>query len=235
MIELPILNSDEKYSVKPGKIVALGLNYSEHVKESLSILASGRKPEDPTEPVIFPKATSSIIGHEDKIIIPSFIDDYEFDEPRTDYEAELAFFISKDCRNISEDQAMDYIYGFTCLNDVSQRNIQNGDKSGWFRGKSLDTFCPVGPVFVKTADIGDPQKLDIQCRLNGQVVQSSNTEAMIFPIKKIVSILSSWFTLEEGDMITTGTPSGVGPLNDGDVVEVEIENIGILRNSVVRE
>jgi len=130
---------------------------------------------------------------------------------------------------------MDYILGFTCLNDVSQRNLQTGDKSGWYRGKSLDTYCPVGPVLVKTADIGDPQNLNIQCRLNGKVVQSGNTGQMIFPIKKIIAILSSWYTLEKGDIISTGTPSGVGPINDGDIVEVEIENIGVLRNPVVKE
>ena len=235
MIELPVRNSDEVYIVKPRKIVALGLNYSDHVKESLSVLASGKKPEDPSEPVIFPKATSSIIGHNENIVIPAFIEGYKFEEPRTDYEAELAFFISKDCRNVSPEEAMDYIYGFTCLNDVSQRNLQNGDKSGWFRCKSLDTFCPIGPVLVKTSEVGDPQKLNIECRLNGTVVQSSNTESMIFPIKSIISILSSWFTLEEGDLITTGTPSGVGPIKNGDVVEVEIENIGVLRNPVVKE
>ncbi|HAK46454.1 MAG TPA: hypothetical protein DCO79_11120 [Spirochaeta sp.] len=235
MIELPILNSEEKYTLNPRKIVALGLNYKEHVEESVSVLASGFKPEIPGEPVIFPKAVSSLIAAEQNIIIPSFVDDYNFEEPRTDYEAELAFIISKNCRNAAEADAMDYILGFTCLNDVSQRNLQTGDKSGWYRGKSLDTYCPVGPVLVKTADIGDPQNLNIQCRLNGKVVQSGNTGQMIFPIKKIIAILSSWYTLEKGDIISTGTPSGVGPINDGDIVEVEIENIGVLRNPVVKE
>ncbi|MDC7226111.1 MAG: fumarylacetoacetate hydrolase family protein [Spirochaetales bacterium] len=234
MIELPILNSEEKYKLKPGKIVALGLNYSEHVKESVSILAGGYKPETPTEPVIFPKASSSLIGPEENIIIPAFIDNYDFEEPRTDYEAELAFIISKDCRNVQEEDAIDYIYGFTCLNDVSQRNLQTGDKAGWFRGKSLDTYCPVGPVIVRTEDIGNPDNLDIVCRLNGQTVQSGNTNQMIFGIKQIVSILSSWFTLEAGDLISTGTPKGVGLIKEGDLVEVEIENIGVLRNPVVR-
>lgn len=234
MIKLPILNSDEKYTLNPGKIVALGLNYNDHVKESVSILTAGDKPETPTEPVIFSKAASSLIGPEQNIVLPAFVDDYNFDNPRTDYEAELAFIISKDCRNVSEDDAMDYILGFTCLNDVSQRNLQTGDKSGWFRGKSLDTFCPVGPVIVTPADIGDPQKLKIECRLNGGVVQSGNTSDMIFPIKKMISVLSGWFTLKAGDIISTGTPSGVGPVADGDIVEIEIENIGVLRNPVVK-
>ena len=177
MIELPILNSEKKYTLNPGKIVALGLNYNDHVKESVSILAGGYKPEVPTEPVIFPKATSSLIGHEEPIVIPAFLKNCSFEEPiRNDYEAELAFIISIDCKNVSEEDAMDYIFGFTCLNDFSQRNIQTGDKSGWYRGKSLDTFCPVGPLVVRTSDIDDPQNLNIECRLNGKVVQSGNTK-----------------------------------------------------------
>ncbi len=236
MIKLPVLNTKDEYIVNPGKIVALGLNYRDHVKESVSILAGGYKPEEPTEPVIFPKAVSSLAGPGEPIVIPAFLKDYSFDSPeRNDYEAELAFFISKDCRNVSEAEAMDYIFGFTCLNDVSQRNLQTGDKSGWYRGKSLDTFCPVGPVVVLSKDIGDPQNLNIKCRLNGNVVQNGNTNQMIFSITRIVSILSSWFTLKKGDLISTGTPSGVGPVKDGDVVEIEIGNIGILKNPVIEE
>ena len=236
MLELPVHKSNEKYKVNPGKIVALGLNYREHVKESVSILTRGDKPEVPAEPVIFPKAASSLIGGGENIVIPAFLRSSSFESPvRTDYEAELAFIIKKTCRNVAENEAMDYILGFTCLNDVSQRNLQTGDKSGWFRGKSLDTFCPLGPVLVKTEDIGDPMDLDIECRLNGKTVQKGNTSEMIFSIKKIISILSIWFTLEEGDIISTGTPSGVGPVKHGDIVEIEIEKIGILRNPVIEE
>jgi 2-keto-4-pentenoate hydratase/2-oxohepta-3-ene-1,7-dioic acid hydratase in catechol pathway len=236
MINLPILNTNSIYNLRPGKIVALGLNYDDHLKESPSILAGGFKPEVPAEPVIFPKATSSLIASGESIIILEFIMSCKFDAPlRTDYEAELAFIIKKDCRNVSEDDAMDFVLGFTCLNDVSQRNIQTGDKSGWYRGKSFDTFCPVGPVLVRTEDLGDPQNLDIECRLNGKIVQKGNTSQMIFSIRKTISILSSWFTLEEGDIISTGTPSGVGPIKDGDIVEVEIQNIGILKNRVTEE
>ena len=236
MIELPVYNTEYSYRLSPSKIIALGLNYFEHIKESSSVLASGGKAEKPVEPVVFPKAPSSLIAPGESIIIPSFLKDYEFgDRARTDYEAELAFIIGKDCRNVSEDDAMDCIFGFTCLNDVSQRNLQHGDKSGWFRGKSLDTFCPVGPVIVKTADLPDPQNLKIECRLNGKVVQSADTSQMIFSIRQIVSKLSSWFSLKEGDLISTGTPSGVGPLKDGDTVEVIIEGIGTLRNSVIEE
>jgi len=236
MFKLPVLNTNEEYEVKPSKIIALGLNYREHIKESVSVLAGGGGIELPEEPVIFPKAPSSLTGPGGPVIIPSFIKNYKFDTPlRTDYEAELAFFIKKDCRNVPQADAMDYISGYTCLNDVSQRNIQTGDRSGWFRGKSFDTFCPVGPVFVKSEDIGDPQHLNIECRLNGETVQKSNTSMMIFPIAEIIEVLSSWFTLKEGDLISTGTPSGVGSIKNGDIVEIEIENIGILINPVVQE
>jgi 2-keto-4-pentenoate hydratase/2-oxohepta-3-ene-1,7-dioic acid hydratase in catechol pathway len=130
---------------------------------------------------------------------------------------------------------MDHILGFTCFNDISQRNLQKGDKAGWYRGKSLDTFGPIGPVIVTPEDIGDPQNLDIECRLNGKVVQNSNTRHMIFKIPEILTFISRNFTLEAGDIIITGTPSGVGPLKDGDLLEVEIENIGILTNPVKAE
>ncbi len=233
---VPILNSDESYELNPPKIVALGLNYDEHIKESLSLKARGLTPERPSEPVIFPKATSAIIGNGENIVLPSFLGGYSFEsETRTDYEAELAFIIKKDCRNIRREDAADYIYGFTCLNDISQRNLQTGDKSGWFRGKSLDTFCPVGPVIVRPEDLSDPQNLNIECRLNGKIVQKGNTSMMIFGIYEIIEILSSWFTLKKGDLISTGTPSGIGPLSAGDIVEVEIEGIGILKNQVIEE
>ena len=154
---------------------------------------------------------------------------------RTDYEAELAFIINQSCKNVPAEQAYEYIYGFTCFNDISQRNLQNSEKAGWFRGKSLDTFGPVGPCIVLAEDIGDAQNLDISCRLNGKVVQNSNTKQMIFKIPEIVAFISKNFTLEKGDLIITGTPAGVGALKGGDVVEVEIENIGILKNEVQEE
>jgi len=125
--------------------------------------------------------------------------------------------------------------GFTCINDVSQRNLQTGDRSGWFRGKSLDTFGPVGPRLVLADDLQDPQSLRIQCRLNGETVQDSNTKHMIFPIPEIIAFISKNFTLIPGDIIATGTPSGVGRIKHGDVVEIEIDQIGILRNPVIDE
>ena len=160
---------------------------------------------------------------------------YNFKNPRVDYEAELAIIIKDECKNVPADQAYSHIFGYTCMNDVSQRNLQTGDQSGWFRGKSLDTFGPIGPCVVLPEDIGDPQNLNIKCRLNGQVVQDSNTGLMIFPVTEIVSFVSKNFTLMPGDIILTGTPSGVGQIKNEDVLEVEVENIGILRNPVVEE
>lgn len=235
MIELPVKNRDEKYAINPTKIIALGLNYREHIAESASVAAAGADWTEPDEPVLFPKTPNCLIGPGEPVILPSFLKDYNFEDPRIDYEAELALIIGRKCKNVSEADAMDVIYGFICLNDVSQRNIQLGDKSGWFRGKSLDTFGPVGPMVVLPEDIGDPQNLRIECRLNGETVQSSNTKAMIFPITTTIAFISKNFTLYPGDIISTGTPSGVGKIAHGDTVEVEVENIGVLRNPVVEE
>jgi 2-keto-4-pentenoate hydratase/2-oxohepta-3-ene-1,7-dioic acid hydratase in catechol pathway len=234
-VKLPIKNSKELYEVNPQKIIALGLNYHAHIQESLSIKVKGLNPDIPKEPVLFSKTPNVLTGPEEPIIIPSFLKEYDFNELRTDYEAELAFFIKQRCKDVPAKNAFDFIYGFTCLNDVSQRNLQNSDKSGWFRGKSLDSFGPIGPCVVLTEDIGDAQNLDIKCRLNGKVVQDSNTSHMIFKIPDIIAFISKNFTLEKGDIITTGTPAGVGAIRDGDVVEVEIENIGILKNPVREE
>ena len=235
MLSLPIKNREESYTLQPSKIVALGLNYRDHIAESHSVQVSGIAPDEPKEPVLFPKLPSCLIGSGDQIVIPAFTEGYKFENPRVDYEAELAFIIGKQCKNVSEAEALDVIYGFTCLNDVSFRNIQTGDQSGWFRGKSFDTFAPVGPVLVLTEDVGDPQNLAIECRLNGKTVQKSNTKAMIFSVRTMIAFISKNFTLMPGDIISTGTPSGVGKIVHGDLVEIEIENIGILRNPVVEE
>lgn len=233
-IALPMIYGGQ-YEVNPSKIVALGLNYIEHIRESQSVDVQNFTDEIPVEPVLFPKTPNVLIGPGDSIILPAFVDDYGFAQCRTDHEAELAIIIKEQGKNIHPDRAMEYILGFTCFNDVSQRNLQKGDKAGWYRGKSLDTFGPIGPVIVPPDAIGDPQNLDIECRLNGKVVQHSNTRHMIFNIPEILAFVSKNFTLEAGDIIITGTPSGVGPLHDGDVVEVEIENIGTLTNPVKAE
>jgi len=229
------MSSGEEYEVRPQKIICLGLNYVEHIKENVIADAPRFKDEIPREPILFPKTLNTLIGPGQPIIIPSFLEEYGFRTCRTDYEAELAIVIGRGGKNIQPDEAYSYIYGFTCFNDVSQRNFQKHDKSGWYRGKSLDTFGPIGPKIVSLEEIGDPQNLNIQCRLNGKVVQESNTRYMIFYISEMIAFISKNFTLERGDIIATGTPSGVGPLVPGDVVEVEIENIGILKNSVQSE
>jgi 2-keto-4-pentenoate hydratase/2-oxohepta-3-ene-1,7-dioic acid hydratase in catechol pathway len=235
VVTLAISGSADTFSLRPGKIIALGLNYRDHVAESLSVIKSGNT-DLPTEPILFSKTPNVLIGPGEDIVIPTgFLLKYGFPKLRTDFEAELAVIIGKGGRNIPASEARSHIFGYTCFNDVSQRNIQNSDRSGWYRGKSFDTFGPIGPLIVPDAQIGDPQNLDIECRLNGLVVQKSNTRNMIFPIDLQIAFISSQITLEAGDIIVTGTPSGVGPLRQGDVVEVEIQGIGILRNAVREE
>ena len=236
MLSLPVKNTEENYEVNPSKIIALGMNYKDHIDENIAKkTVKEEKSVIPDEPILFNKTPNVLIGPEDKIILPSFINKYGFENPRTDYEAELAVIMGKKGKHIAQEEANEYIFGYTCMNDVSQRNLQTGDKSGWFRGKSLDTFGPIGPQIVKSEDIGNPDNLDISARLNGETVQSSNTNQMIFPVSEIVSFVSDNFTLNPGDIIMTGTPSGVGALSAGDTIEIEIENIGALENEVDRE
>lgn len=234
-IDLPVMKKNKPYTINPTKIIALGLNYRDHIAESEKIKVQGFNKEIPSEPILFPKTPNVLIGTEEPIIIPRFIKKYKFDEPRIDYEAELALIIKDKCKYISRENAFDHILGYTCMNDVSMRNFQRSDKAGWFRGKSLDTFGPIGPVIVPHELIGDPQNLNIKCLLNGRTVQDSNTKYMIFKIPEIIEFVTSNFTLEKGDIIMTGTPSGVGPVKNNDIVEIEIENIGTLRNRVVEE
>jgi 2-keto-4-pentenoate hydratase/2-oxohepta-3-ene-1,7-dioic acid hydratase in catechol pathway len=232
MINLPIKGSGKTVSIAPTKIIAVGLNYREHIKESVSV---GDKPQNvPKEPVLFAKTPNVLIGPGEPIVIPALIEDYHFDDPRVDPECELAIIIGKRGRHISEKNAFDYILGYTCFNDVSMRNIQKSDPSGWFRGKSFDTFGPIGPVVVPVDDI-DPQKLAICSRINGALKQRGNTADMIFSVQVLVAFISKQFTLEEGDIIATGTPSGISPIHAGDTVDVEVEGIGVLTNPVVFE
>lgn len=235
MVNLSVHSRKEMYQVTPTKIIALGLNYHSHIAESHSVKVRGFTDEVPSEPILFPKTPNVLIGPDEPIVIPRFLNDYGFETLRTDYEGELAVIISDRCRNVRPEAALKHVFGFTCMNDVSQRNLQTGDRSGWFRGKSLDTFGPVGPVVVLPEDLADPQNLRLQTRLNGKTVQDSNTKHMIFPIPEIIAFVSKNFTLMPGDIIATGTPSGVGAIKHGDVVEVEIEGIGVLRNPVIQE
>jgi 2-keto-4-pentenoate hydratase/2-oxohepta-3-ene-1,7-dioic acid hydratase in catechol pathway len=244
MVELPILGSESSYVLNPRKIVAVGLNYRDHIAESPSILAtaareqaaggSPRPAAEPTEPVLFSKTPNVLIGPGEPIPLPaSFLARYSLPDPRTDYEAELAVIIGRRCRDARTEDALAYVLGYACFNDVSQRDLQNSDRSGWFRGKSFDGFGPIGPAIAPAAAIPNPQRLAIRCRLNGHIVQESCTDAMIFSVAELISFISHNFTLEPGDIIATGTPSGVGRLAAGDLVEVEIEGIGTLSNPVV--
>jgi 2-keto-4-pentenoate hydratase/2-oxohepta-3-ene-1,7-dioic acid hydratase in catechol pathway len=233
MLTLPVKGSDEVYSVDPRKIICLGLNYHEHIEESLSIQVQGLDKEAPKEPILFSKTPNALQGPELPIILPRILESYAFEDERTDYEAELAIIIGREAKDVSVEDAPEYIFGYTCANDVSQRNIQNGDRSGWFRGKSFDGFAPIGPQIVKASDIGNVLDLHVETRLNGDVVQSSSTKLMVFNVYEIVSFISRNLTLSPGDLILSGTPGGVGPIAHGDVVEVEIEKIGVLRSPVV--
>ncbi len=232
MIYLPI-KGGEKLAIAPSKIIAVGLNYREHVKESR--VFDLKKHEIPKEPVLFAKTPNVLIGPGDPIIIPSIVKEYAFPETRTDLEAELVIIIGRRCRNVSARAAKNYILGYSAFNDVSQRNIQKSDASGWFRGKSFDSFGPIGPVVVPESVLDPTKGLVISARINGRTVQSASTADMIFPITELVAFISRNFTLEEGDLIATGTPSGVSPIVHGDIVEVEIEGIGVLKNPVIEE
>jgi 2-keto-4-pentenoate hydratase/2-oxohepta-3-ene-1,7-dioic acid hydratase in catechol pathway len=210
---------------RPGKIICLGLNYRDHAIESGAKI--------PTEPVVFSKYPSAVIGPNAPIKLPR-------DSEEVDFEAELVFVIGKGGRNISEANAMQHVAGYTCGHDVSARDYQLKRGGGqWVIGKTFDTFAPMGPVLVTPDELPDPHRLRIQCRVNGQTMQDSNTGQMIFNVPQTIAYLSSVMTLEAGDVVFTGTPPGVGMareppvyLRAGDVAEIEIEGIGVLRNPV---
>lgn len=215
----PILN--------PQKIICLGLNYRDHAAETKAPL--------PKDPILFSKYPSAIIGPDAPIVLPPV-------SKEVDYEAELVVVIGKEGRNIPEGKALQHVAGYTVGHDVSARDWQlKKDGKQWMAGKTFDTFAPLGPHLVTSDEISNPHTLAIQLRLNGQVMQASNTKEMIFGVAFVVSYLSQIFTLTPGDLIFTGTPPGVGMarnppvyLKHGDVVEVEIENLGVLRNPVVQ-
>ena len=207
---------------RPGKVVAIGRNYKDHAAES------GSQP--PPAPLIFAKFPTAVIAHGDEIEWSTSV------TTQVDYEAELAVVIGRTARNVSEASALDYVLGYTCLNDVSARDLQFGDGQ-WTRGKSLDTFCPIGPIIVSGDEIDDAKDLAIRCFVNGEERQSARTSDLYFSVPEIISHCSRAFTLEAGDVIATGTPAGVGAfrdpplwLADGDEVVVDIEGIGRLVN-----
>lgn len=200
----------------PQKIVAVGLNYQDHAKEM--------KEELPQSPILFLKPPTAIIAHEDEIVLPAL-------SQQVDYEAELAVIIGKQCRKISPEEAEDVILGYTCFNDVTARDLQKQDGQ-WTRAKSFDTFAPLGP-WIET-DF-DPADVPIELYVNGNRRQSSRTSELIFAVPTLVSSISQVMTLLPGDVIATGTPSGIGPLASGDEVTVMIGGIGCLENRVVAE
>ncbi|MCC7160852.1 MAG: fumarylacetoacetate hydrolase family protein [Anaerolineae bacterium] len=208
---------------RPSKILAVGRNYLLHAIQDSTLGV-------PDEPIIFAKAPSAIIGPDANVIYHDYVG-------RLDYEIELAVIIGKRTWRIPESQAMDHIAGYTVLNDITDRamQIQDIDKHNpWLRSKSLDTFCPLGPYLVLTDEILDPHCLDLTLKVNGEVRQHSNTSKMIFNIPHIIAFISKHMTLEPGDIIATGTPEGIGPVQVGDVMEGSVSGLGTLTNQIVR-
>lgn len=204
----------------PKRIIALGRNYAAHAQET------GHRP--PKDPVFFMKATTSVIGPGEPVVCPPKVG-------RIDHEVELAVVIGRGGRRISRARAMQHVAGYTILNDVTARDMQTRDMAAshpWFLSKSFDTFGPMGPCLTLPDEIPDPMQLGLELRVNGEVRQRSNTRHMLFDIPELIRRLSRYITLEPGDVISTGTPEGISPISPGDVMEAEIERIGVLRNPV---
>ena len=209
---------------RPGKIICVGLNYRDHAEEQGTAL--------PEAPLLFAKWQNTLVGPGDPIVIPPVV-------TKCDYEAELGVVIGAQVRDVSAENALEAVAGYICVNDVSARDLQFADGQ-WTRGKSPDTFCPVGPALVSRDDIPDPQALPIRAILNGETVQESTTANMIFGVADVIAYVTRTITLEPGDLIATGTPAGVGAFRDpplfmkpGDEITIEIDGIGSLTNPVV--
>jgi 2-keto-4-pentenoate hydratase/2-oxohepta-3-ene-1,7-dioic acid hydratase in catechol pathway len=211
----PLKHSVLLAPVVPSKIVAIGLNYRDHAREMGRPL--------PDEPRIFLKPPTAVVGPDDPIVYPAC-------STRVDHEAELAIVIKRRCRNVPPERAREFVLGYTCLNDVTARDLQERD-GGPTRAKAFDTFCPLGPCIA--TDI-DPNAVTVEALVNGEIRQSSSTKELIFSVEEIVARVSQIMTLLPGDVIATGTPPGVGPLRPGDRVEIRIEGIGSLKNTVVK-
>ena len=212
---------------RPQKVIGIGLNYSDHAAETGA--------EIPDKPIVFAKYPNTVVGPGEPIRIPAITE-------QVDYEAELAVVIGRTARNVSGEEALEYVFGYTNANDVSSRDLQFSEGGQWTRSKSIDTFCPLGPYVVTRDEVPDPQDLSIRCVLNGEVVQDGTTAKMIFPVAELVSFLSKGMTLVPGDVIVTGTPPGVGMARDpqlwlkpGDEVTIEIAGLGTLTNPVEAE
>ena len=199
---------------EPTKIVCVGLNYADHAAE--------QDKEVPDRPLLFLKPPNTVTSHNKEVTLPA-------NKARIDYEAELAVVIGERCKDVSADAAMDYVSGFTCLNDLSNRDDQEVEQN-WVRGKAFDDAAPIGPLVATPEHV--PEDATIECRVNGDVKQQSSRDQFIFSVPELIEEITTYMTLEPGDVISTGTPAGVGPLADGDEVEVEIEGVGTLRNTV---
>ncbi|UCC20751.1 MAG: fumarylacetoacetate hydrolase family protein [Promethearchaeota archaeon] len=218
-----------KYTINPTKIICVGTNYMDHIEET--------KLDVPKEPVLFPKTLNCLISNNDPIIYPKFL----FNQRkynRVDHEIELAFLIKDKCKNVPKREAYNHILGYTVFNDITARKMQAKDivsKLPWFRSKSFDTFGPIGPRIANIDEIKDPHNLNIELKLNGEIKQSSNTKNLLFKLPELLEYITTFFTLESGDIVATGTPSGIGPIQPGDIIEATIEKIGTLTNNVVLE
>lgn len=202
--------------LKPGKLVCVGRNYAAHAAEHQAAV--------PDEPMLFLKPPSAVIAHRAPIGLPANVG-------RVDHEAELAVIIGRRARHVRREDALDYVLGYTCANDVSARDYQKKDGQ-WGRAKGFDTFCPLGPVIATDLD---PARLAVRAVLNGELRQNGNTADMVFDVSFLIAFISAIMTLEPGDVILTGTPEGVSPIAPGDVVEIEVEGIGALRNPVIAD
>ncbi|MHA2180617.1 MAG: fumarylacetoacetate hydrolase family protein [Promethearchaeota archaeon] len=215
--------------INPTKIICLGTNYMDHIEETgLPV---------PVEPLIFPKTLNCIITNNQPIIFPYYLyNNRKYN--RVDFEVELAFIVKDKCKKISSEDVYNHILGYTVFNDVTARKMQTKDivsQKPWFRSKSFDTFGPIGPVIKKVDEIKDPHNLDIELKVNGEIKQSSNTKHLLFKIPETFEYITKLFTMEPDDIIATGTPGGIGPVNPGDLIEATIENIGTLTNKVILE
>lgn len=225
---LPVVAENERLGspvARPSKIVCIGLNYAKHAKETNAPI--------PKEPIIFMKSTTSLVGPYDNIVIPK-------NSEKTDWEVELAFVVGKKASYVNEDEAMDYVAGYVLHNDVSEREFQLERGGTWDKGKGCDTFAPIGPWLVTKDEIENPHKLRLWLKLNGKTMQDENTDDLIFNIPFLVSYISQFMTLLPGDIISTGTPAGVGLgftpniyLKAGDVVELGIDGLGVSKQNVV--
>ena len=225
---LPEIPSSERIGsciANPGKFVAIGLNYSDHAAETGAKI--------PTEPIVFMKATSCIVGPNDNVVIPK-------NSKKTDWEVEIAFVVGKETKYIKEEDAQDHIFGYCLVNDVSEREFQIEKLGQWVKGKSADTFGPIGPYLVTKDEIPDVQNLNLSLEVNGKRMQKGNTNNMIFNINYILSYLSNFMSLQAGDIVTTGTPPGVGMgmkpqvfLKSGDVMKLTVDHLGEQKQTVV--